>query len=243
MTRMTWKSSLFALVAAPLIVFGAYSSARAISFETFDADDYTGLLKVTIDSGDIGQSFDITWFLSSSASGFSEDLKAEGTFTIDAFTSTALDITITITNDTIGSFQAVITSFGFGVDPNATASLLNPGTVFDGVSAGMGPPQNFPGGFKQIDVCAFSDGCAGGNINNGLQSGGNSDTLQLRLSGNFGTDPTTAMLLKFPIQFQTEDGSVQFAGTTTVPVPSTLLLLGAGLLGLHWVQRRMQKGS
>jgi hypothetical protein len=179
------------------------------------------------------QSFVVDWSATTTNGSL---LSATSTWLVDSFSLTQIQLSISITNTTILTSlltNADITTFGFGVDPNATASILTAGSTFDMVGAGSGKQQTFPGGYKQIDVCIFAQGCAGGTVNDALNAG-ESDYITLLLSGDFSGG--YANLLFFPAKFQTSDGSYEPAGCvngngcTTVPEPSVPALLGIGLL-------------
>ena len=195
-----------------------------------------------ISNGDV---FTVDWFVDGSsfvddkgdAAPSNADLSATSTWTVSGFTTTSIVLDISISNTTSlfdGLEEAAITSFGFGVEPDATAIITTSGSVFDLI--GVTNNQNFPGGFKEIDVCLFTDGCTGGDIKSGLQAG-DSDILQITLSGTFGD---TAELLFFPLKFQTTLGSYEPGGTTSVPEPSMVGLLAIGLLGMVVARRRMK---
>jgi hypothetical protein len=210
---------------------------------------FTALLVATqaqaiqIDSA--GDSWTVDWLVDSSTiPSLSSDLTATSSWTVDSFSSTAIMLTIDIYNTTTLTSlltNADITSFGFGIDPNATASIYTAGSTFDMVSSGSGPQQTYPGGFKEIDVCIFSSGCSGGSVNDALHAG-DTDSIQLLLSGDFSGG--YAELLFFPVKFQTNQGSyepggcVNDNGCASVPEPPVLALLGIGLVLIGFMQRR-----
>jgi hypothetical protein len=216
------------------------------------------LYNVGITKDDIGNSFLVDWFLASgtkNTDGKSTpvDLSATGIFKVLDFTQNLLSLEFKITNTTSADFQAAILSTGFSVTPDATSvSLIKPGSIFDNAevqkaevqtvkpnkSGKSGKPpdnssnQQFPGGFKDIDVCIYAaNGCNGGDVKDGLQSGGKSDTIKVNITGNFGVN-YAATLDSFPIKFQTENGSYELAGKPKpkppkpVPEPGTGVALG-----------------
>jgi len=182
-----------------------------------------------------GDSWTVDWLVdSSTTSGLTQDLTATSNWLVSSYSSTQIVLDITITNTTLLAgllTNADMTSFGFGVDPNATASLLSAGSTFTTVGSGSGPNQTYPGGFNDIDVCIFFQNCSGGSAPNGLRAG-ETDSLQLLLTGTFGS---TTELLFFPAKFQTNQGSyepggcVNGQGCSSAPEPSILALLGIGL--------------
>ena len=199
------------------------------------------------------RTFAAEWLLPAAlVDGLETDLSAEAFFTITGFDANGLALDVTISNTTIvdPGIIASILSFGFGAEPDVSASLTDPGAVFD--SVGTGANGNFPGGFKQIDVCIFAaNGCAGGRVGDGLAAG-QSDSFSLALfpgSGDFlnadGLPQLT--LLAFPIKFQGTFGSFEFVSfpdtPKLIPLPPSLALFGVGLLGMAWKRRRARRGD
>lgn len=241
-----------------------FSPASAFTITTKTGTDSTAgnpagqqLYDVGITKDDIGNSFLVDWFLASgtkNTDGKSTpvDLSATGIFKVLDFTQNLLSLEVKITNTTSANFQAAILSTGFSVTPDATSvSLIKPGSVFDNAEVQTVKPdkpgkpgnsskpgnQQFPGGFKGIDVCIYAaNGCNGGDVKDGLQSGGKSDTFKVNIAGNFGVN-YAASLDSFPIKFQTANGSYELAGKPKpkppkpVPEPGTgvaLALVAAG---------------
>ena len=183
-----------------------------------------------------GDTFNVDWFVDLDNATTTSDLTATSTWTVSSYTSSTIVLDITIANTTILQTgildEAAIVSFGFGIDPNATAALSIAGTTFDMVAEPTN--QIFPGGFKSIDICLFADGCSGGPVTNGLQAG-TSDSLQVTLTALTAFGPSTDLLF-FPAKFQTTLGSFEPGGT--VPEPSMVGLLAIGLLGVVFTRRR-----
>ena len=124
--------------------------------------------QAAISTTDVGESFVLDWLVPAGTGSLPVDLTATVTFSINSFTLDAagndtLSLGISIANTTdLSAYpgaNSAILSFGFGVSPDASASIASSGSIFDSIGTGSGPQQTFPGGFKHIDVCIFSAGC------------------------------------------------------------------------------------
>jgi len=187
-------------------------------------------------------SFTVDWLYTAT----NPDLSGSATFTISSWTSAGFNLAISnIRNTTATSpdIDARLTSFGFGLTPDATGftNTVN-GAVY---SWGF---SNFPA-FSQVDVCGFAgNNCAGG-AGAGLDQGQSTaagDIMSIHVNGSFANgvrfDPV-------PVKFQTSVGSFEFDSTVRqnppVPEPASLLLLSAGLAGgaRAMIRRRRQAAA
>jgi hypothetical protein len=171
-------------------------------------------------------------------------------FTVLAYDASNITLGIDLSNDSVlGTTltQAVITAFGFATDPNATGATgsttgsndtATDTDIFDNFDLGSIPS------LSSVEVCTQADSiqnqCAGGNINNGLDSGEN-DLFLINLAGTWGAITTISDV---GVKFQTNIGSFEFTGDGQggdgqggdgqggdgqggTPEPTTLLLLGS----------------
>lgn len=248
--KLSVPSVLGSVVAATCLATAssAFSPASAFIFTTQQgtAGNPVGqpLYDVGITTEDVGKSFDIDWLVSKETIKTPAKLSATGKFTVTGLTNNLLSLEVKITNTTDANFQAAITSMGFGVSPDATSVSFasgGAGSVFKTTEL-QTKPQNFPGGFKNIDACVSANGCSGGNVKDGLQSGGNSDTYKVNIAGTFNMDYSgaKATMTSFPVKFQTSDGSYEVTGTgrRKVPEPATTGALGVVALGAFGLLKR-----
>lgn len=234
--KITSVTSFLPVIVAAGLALNAFALLPANAYGVVVTDEIAGnpggrLVEVTLNGGnmdgiyggDVGRTLDpVKWLVPANGSNPSVPLSAEASIKVEGFTSNLLSLAIKLTNTTTAGFQAAIVGLGLGVDPDATSATVTQGTLFDNVT--VDPNANFPGGFKNVDVCVYAaNNCQGGNVNQGLQSGGNYDTFLLKIAGNFGSTPSVT-LSNFALKFQTQDNSYEAAG-----VPEPITVIGSGL--------------
>ena len=165
------------------------------------------------------------------------DLTGSATFTITNWSGSGFVLAVSDIENTMPAspnINARLTSFGFGLTPNASGFT----NIVDGDIFSWGF-SNFPG-FQEVDVCGYSgNNCAGGG-NGGLSQGTSTlpgDIMSITVLGSFANgvtfDPVAA-------RFQTSVGSFEFDSSlrcqgenctpTPVPEPASLTLVVSGLI-------------
>jgi MYXO-CTERM domain-containing protein len=157
--------------------------------------------------------------------------------TLSGFNSRLLRLDITLSNGASLSSER-LTSFGFGISPNATA--LGFWDNDDGRIIGASLNANFPG-VQGVEVCARGGPTCAGGGSGGIR-GGSSDSFTIFLWGNWGQSVNVDPIA---FKYQTGYGSFEFttstsssSGNAPEPGSASLALLGLGLLGAGFGLRR-----
>ncbi|VEP18481.1 conserved exported hypothetical protein [Hyella patelloides LEGE 07179] len=208
-----------------------------LAFSFTVASSELSVSAITLTASDVDKTFDVDWRLTAGEEDNDGgtiapiDLSAEANFTLTNFENDRITLEVALNNTTIlssGVTEAGITNFGFSVSSNATNVnfIDNPDNGFTEAIINGNGQQNFPGGFKQIDVCVFTNGCSGGSQGDALAAG-NSDDFFLELFGDFSSGAT---LSSFPVKFQTTQGSFSFENQE-IPEPGMIIALGLFTIG------------
>jgi len=189
---------------------------------------------ITISSG-VNNPYNFTWAFNSGAGS----LSGSGSLTLSGFNSSALTVNVSLSNSSALASNR-LTSFGFGIDPNATGVTFvdaNDGGLID---ASM---SSIPS-LASVEVCAFGGPNCSGGANGGI-NGGAADSFALVLKGIWGS---SVNIEPIGFKYQTGIGSFEFTTTSSsgnVPEPGTgtMALLGLALLGAGFGMRRKQAGQ
>lgn len=181
-------------------------------------------------------------------------LTAQTTFTLTGIAGNTLNFDITIANTSdINLWSSTrIAAIGFDADPNiSNASVTSPsgwGAVLNG---------SFPNNFGNVEIC-FKTGqlnnCQGGG-GGGISLGDSAITLNVALT--FTGSPPPVIFDNFGVRYQSLTSKVKIDGKnyndasgtgngtpdiiqppSEIPEPASMLLFGAGLLGLGLSRRR-----
>jgi hypothetical protein len=170
-------------------------------------------------------------------------LTGTGSMTISGFNSTLLTMNVSLSNTSLLSSNR-LTSFGFGIDPNATSVSFSDSADGGMIAASL---SSIPS-LATIEICAFGGpNCSGGG--NGGILGGGSDAFSITLGGTWGSAVDIAPI---GFKYQTGSGSFEFTTSTSTststssgnapePGSAALAMLGLGLLGAGYGLRRRQQ--
>jgi hypothetical protein len=165
----------------------------------------------------------------------SSTLTGYGSMTFSGFGSTDLTAVTSLTNTSLLSSER-LTSFGFGIDPNATQVFFSDSGDGGMIAAELSTIPSL----STIEICAFGGQNCPGGANGGIL-GGASDEFTLLLKGTWGSFVDVAPI---GFKYQTGYGSFEFltssgsSGSVPEPNSGALTLLGLGLLGASFAMRR-----
>ncbi len=159
-----------------------------------------------------------------------------GSMTLSGFNSSALTVAVSLNNTSDPALKP-LTSFGFGIDPDATVVAFT--DVDDGGMVGA-DLDNLPG-LAMIEVCAFGGAnCAGGG--SGGLLGGASDLFTIVLGGTWGDSVEIDPIgLRYKsANFEISPVGPRISAPTAVPEPGTsaLAMAGLGLIALGLAKPR-----
>lgn len=218
-----------ATVTAALATFGA--SSHAVLVGSGGVNPYAFSWSQTVTGND----------------GLQHTLTGNGSMTVSGFNSSSLSIVVTLNNTSAigGQGGERLTSFGFGIDPNATSASLVDAADGGMIDAQLGAQGSLGSNVQGVEICAWGGvNCNGGST--GGIFGGGSDTFTLVLGGTWGS---SVNIDPVGFKYQTGYGSFEFASSTSsssggtsgqIPEPASAALagLGLGLLGLGFMRRR-----
>jgi len=209
----------------------AYIAAAAVVLTSFSVSGHAVIIDTSTNNP-----YAFSWSFDTGTSL----LTGSGTMTVSGFNTNSLLIDVSLTNTSLLASER-LTSFGFGIDPNAVAV-----NFIDAADGGMinASLASIPS-LATVEICAFGGpNCSGGG-NGGILGGGGSDSFRLSLYGEWGS---SVNINPIGFKYQTDIDSYQFTTTngccTQVPEPASsgaLLGLGIGLLAIAGVARRRQQ--
>jgi hypothetical protein len=180
--------------------------------------------QATIISATSNNPYSFNWSFGSAAG----QLTGTGSLTLSGFNSLLLTVNVTLNNTSALSTNR-LTSFGFGINPNAWLVGFSDNNDGGLVNASLASIPSL----TSIEVCAFSGpNCSGGG--NGGIAGGASDTFTMLLGGLWGS---SVDIDPIGFKYQTAVTSYEFT-TKPVPEPGSIALLAIGLLGLSAGMRK-----
>jgi hypothetical protein len=162
-------------------------------------------------------------------------------FEVTAFSSNSVTLEIDLTNTTGGGLSSRISSLGFDTTPNISTASAS------GIFNFAVLPGAYPNGFGSIEACfnnQQANSCQGGG--GGGVTNPNTGTFTVVL--NFVNAITELGFDKFGVRYQAIDGNGfdGDSGTGTgslppppsVPEPTSMVLLGTGLIAGAWRAKR-----
>lgn len=212
----------------------------AIGAQQAFADSYT--------FGSIGDSSLVQFSQAVTYNNVNYTLTGTVNYTVSNISSTGIEFTVVVSNTSNTGTNQGISSTGFQLtSPTISSILLTQQTPSGDTNQFIkaSTDVNAPGGFQNVELCAYTSANCSSATNPNTLKEGQHDTFKLAITYLSPATSSTFTMSNSFIRFAGDLGSYTFGGgcTTncgTLPLPSSLSIIGAGMIAWGLARRRMQ---
>lgn len=198
----------------------------------------------------VGQSYTANFQQAVTVSGTNYNLTGTVQYTVTSMTSTGVTFTVVVSNTSNTGTNQGIVSTGFqSSNPTLASSTLtqmgtnglnNESNKFVSTATNV----NAPGGFQNVELCAYTSNNCSSAKNPATLSEGKHDTFSVALTYLSPATSNTFTINTTFIRFAGALGSYTFGSCNpncggTLPLPSSLSLIGLGMAAWGLARRRL----